>query len=85
LQHADIIGVIAVLHFFPFHWDVQLLFGDRLKAVGLCQRYPDAGLAFDLRQFDSVNELEPIGTLDYAGLASSTCSERACQENDWNN
>src|SRR5437870_12804329 len=77
MQHADIVGVIAVLHFFPFHWDVQLLLGDRLKAVGLCQRYPDAGLTLDLRQFDSVNELKPIGTFDNARLASSTYSERA--------
>src|SRR5207247_10287822 len=59
MQHADIVGVIAVLHFFPFHWDVQLFFGDRLKAVGLCLRDPDAGLPFALLQFDSVNALKP--------------------------
>ena len=85
MEHADVIGVIAVMHFFPFHWDVQFLLGHSLKAVGLCQRYPDAGFAFDLRQFDPVNELELIGTFDNAGRIGSTCGERACQKNDWNN
>ena len=87
MQHADVIGVIAILHFLPLHWDVQLLLSHGLKAVGLCQRYPNAGLTLDLWQFDSVNKLELVGTFDNAGLAGSgsTCSERACKENDWNN
>jgi hypothetical protein len=85
VQHTNIVAVIAVLHFFPFHWDVQLVLGHVLKGIGLCEWYPDPGLAFDLRQFDPVNELELIGTFDNAGRIGSTCSERACQENDWNN
>src|SRR6266700_3787786 len=34
IEHANIIAVIAVVHFFPFHRDVQLVLGHGLKSVG---------------------------------------------------
>jgi hypothetical protein len=37
-----------------------------LKAIGLGKGYPDESLAFDLRKFNSINELELIGAFDDA-------------------
>ncbi|MGA7274981.1 MAG: hypothetical protein WBX14_09080 [Candidatus Udaeobacter sp.] len=58
-----------LLNLFPFHWDIELFLGDSLKAIGLCQRYPDASIAFDLRKFNSIDELELIGVFNMPGFS----------------
>jgi hypothetical protein len=66
MKHTNVVSIIPILHFLPFHWDVHLFLGHGLKAIGLGQRYPDASLAFDLRKFNSINELELIRAFDDA-------------------
>ncbi len=58
IKHANIVAIISVLYFFPFYRDVQFFFSYGLKRIGFRQRYPNAGLAFDLWKFDSIDELE---------------------------
>ena len=84
IENADVIAVVAVVNLFPFHRDIQFLFGDGLKGIGLCKRYPDTGLAFDLRQFNSIHELELIRALDDSRIISSTNRRHARKENDGN-
>src|SRR5439155_8610070 len=71
MEHADIIAIVPVLNLFPFHWDIELFLGDSLKGIGLGQRHPDASIAFDLRKFHSIDELEFIRALDNARIISS--------------
>src|SRR5438552_500299 len=85
MEHADVVAVIAILHFFPFDRDAQLLRGHGLKSIGLGQRYPHAGLAFDLRQSDPINKLELIGSFDNARLAGGVHRERTAQKNEGRN
>src|SRR4029077_8159328 len=80
IDHANIIAVIAVLHLFPFHWDAQFFFGHSLKSIGLCQRDPDAGLAFDLWKFDLIDEFELVRAFDDAWIVSSANRNRGRQE-----
>src|SRR5438128_3672754 len=80
IEHANIIAIITVLHFFPFHWDVQFFLGHGLKGIGLCQRYPDTGFAFNLWKFNSIDELELIGAFDDAWTVSSASRNRVRQE-----
>src|SRR6266567_6651960 len=80
IEHANIIAVIAVLYFFPFHWDVQFVLGHSLKGVGLRQRYPDAGFSFDLRKFDSIDKFKLIRAFDDAWGVSSADRTRARHE-----
>src|SRR6267378_2317607 len=79
-KHANIVSIIAILHFFPFHGDVQFFFGYGLEGVGLGQRYPDAGLAFDLWKFNSINELELIRPFYDAWTVSSVSRNRDSQQ-----
>src|SRR5438270_12239711 len=72
IDDTNIIGVIPVLHLFPLHWNVELFLDHSLKCIGFRQRYPDTSLAFNLRKFDSIDELELVSALDDVWIVSST-------------
>src|SRR6266498_4729415 len=80
VEYANIVAVIAVLYFFPFHWDVQLFLGHSLKGIGLRQRYPDTGFSFDLWKFNSIDELELVRAFDDAGIVGSASPKRDRQK-----
>ena len=80
IDHANIIAVIAVLHFFPFHWDTQFFFGHSLKSIGLCERDPDAGLALDLWNFNLVDEFKLICSFDDTRIIRSAVRDGCRQE-----
>jgi hypothetical protein len=51
-----------------------------LKGIGLGQRYPDASIAFDLRKFNSIDELELIRAFNDAWIVSSASCNCDCKE-----
>src|SRR4029077_6548427 len=59
----------------------ELFLGDSLKGIGLGQRYPDASIAFDLRKFNSIDELELIRALNDAWIVSSASCNCDRQKN----
>ncbi len=77
MQHTDVVAVIAVLHFFPFDRDTDFLLRDGLKRIGLGQWNPEPRVAFDLGEFNPVNELEFIGALDDARFIGGLSRQRS--------
>src|SRR5438874_1771477 len=80
MKHANIVAVVPVLHSFPFYRDIQFFLSDGLKGIGLRQRYPNTGLAFDLWKFNSIDELELIRAFDDARIVSSASRNYDRQE-----
>src|SRR5262249_29392904 len=80
IQHANIVAVVSVLYSFPFYRDVQLFLSNSLKRIGFRQRYPDAGLAFNVRKFDSIDELELVRAFNDGWIICSATRHHESQE-----
>ena len=80
MEDANVVAVIAILHFFPLHRDVHFFLGHGLKGIGFRQWYPDVGFSFDRRKFDSIDEFELVRAFNNTWVVSTAHRKRAGHE-----
>src|SRR5690242_18503595 len=85
IKHTNIVAIVAIMHFLPFHWDAEFIDADGLKSVRPCKRHPKMRLTIDQRQLHPVDEFKLVRAGDDSSLISpkesqhSTKSECQCQ------